>query len=317
MGMLTKEMIREWMLEENGSILPDPLHPGVFSGYVRFTKDRAEIALDNNTHNRTVGRKNQLPQLKEALLNGEWDDNVDRISFDIDGVLSNGQHRLIASVETSIPLRSLVTWGVSKTTQRCTDRRGSRSLQEDLQIDGFKDSKNLAATARAKYFLDNGHSVRSVVVTGQRTSSVPDSVLYKYIENNKDVIENINRIACRHSSYVNELKINSQVRKVLSIVFNSINQEDADYFWKTLGGDIFLSEDDPLYRLHKRLSENAKDIKDGKPSLPIVTMSALIIKAWNFYERGENKGVLKYTSGGAKPEAFPKIYNPYTEEWIE
>ena len=63
-------------------------------------------------------------------------------------------------------------------------------------------------------------------------------------------------------------------------------------------------------RLRKKLADNAHS---GISKRPVTVMAALIIKAWNFYEQGEKPKLLKFTAGGASPEAFPQVYNPYKD----
>jgi hypothetical protein len=35
-------------------------------------------------------------------------------------------------------------------------------------------------------------------------------------------------------------------------------------------------------------------------------LTAIMIKAWNAYRRGDSIGLLSFKSGGAKPERFPE-----------
>ena len=134
--MVDQTILKRWMLENNGSVLYDAMYDGVFNGYVTFTPERAKSALENNTKNRKLGLNKQIPPLIEAIENGLWDDNVSKINFDEECVLSDGQNRLEACVRSGNTIRTLVTVGVSKTAQSNTDRRGARTLQDDLTIHG-------------------------------------------------------------------------------------------------------------------------------------------------------------------------------------
>ena len=90
-----------------------------------------------------------------------------------------------------------------------------------------------------------------------------------------------------------------------------INVEDAHSFWTLLGNGVYPTEDDPIRLLRIHLVKNAED---PKRSLTRLVVAALIIKAWNYYEAGLPCKVLRHRVGGAHPEKFPEIYNPYKEE---
>ena len=310
--MLDKVTLQEWMSEDNGYVLHDPLHKGVFTGYVNFTPERAKCALENNTHNRTLGVKRQLPGLMEAMQTGLWNDNVSKINFSSSGELSDGQHRLEACVRSQIPFRTLVTWGVTREAQLVTDRRGARKLADDFSIDGFKDSKNLAAIARILYARDKGFEVNALINRNGETGIYSsDIVVYYYFLNNEEYVVKMQKLVSRVFSQLRDLQINKSVLNVLAIEFSEISEEDAQAFWDRLRNGITTKEDDPIILLRRRLCDNARN-KTNK--MPKVVEAALIIKAWNFYMRGESVKQLMYRVGGANPEPFPEIYNPYKEE---
>lgn len=307
--VITKTMMKQWMLENNGPIIYDPLHPWIFTGYVTWTPERCESALDNNTENRDIQRKRQLPGIKAALENGLWDDNVSKINFTKDGTLSDGQHRIVAGAETGIAFRSLVTWGVEREAQLVTDRRGSRTLANDFQIKKYPNAKKLAAVTRVLYQLDNGATPKQIASQGgERT--LPDVMLYNYYNQNAEYITKKERLVAKVYNSVRDLGINRGNINLLVSVFDDIDPDDADCFWGKLSSGVASSDDDPVVALRKRLSDNAHS-KTSK--IPKVVEAALIIKAWNLFERGETTKLLKYTAGGANPEPFPSIYNPNNE----
>lgn len=311
--MINETTIKQWMLEDNGSILYDSKHSGVFTGYVTFTPERAESALENNTHNRKLGVNKQIPPLIAAIENGLWDDNVAKINFDESGILSDGQHRLEACVRSNITIRVLVTYGVSKTAQGSTDRRGARTLQDDLTIHGYKNAVNLASMIRCEYYKDSGVSIEKLVKRGHHLTIIPDAMLFNYFQNDSrkkaDIIEKVKRVG-RIADSVKDLKINNEIIKILVPAFDEVSVSDADCFWGRLSTGLTTVEDDAVVLLRKRLSANAKSETN---KIPTTMVAALIIKAWNFFESGTPCGTLKFVSGGATPESFPKIYNPYFE----
>ena len=304
--MLDKNTIKRWMLEDGGKILFDPQNPGVFSGYVTFTRERAEMALENNTHNRGISTMN-VNILIDSIKAGYWDDSVSKICFADDGSLSDGQHRLVACIKCGIPIRALVTWGVSCTAQNVIDRRGTRKLKDDMEIAGYKNVKALAGLTRLSYFKEKGVDVKTLVAYG-RSTAIADVVLFNYFLAHQDQIIEEQRLAESIRRRVKDLSIPAEVLNILSVEFDKINKLDAETFWSRLSAGYADYEGDPIFLLRKRLVENTKSTTN---KIPKIVMAALIIKAWNFYEKGESIKNLSYRSGGSSPEAFPEIYNPY------
>ena len=310
--MITKEILQDWMSENNGYILYDQLHNGVFTGYVMFTPERAKSALENNTQNRKLGLKSQVPSLREAIKNGLWDDNVSKINFDKNGVLSDGQNRLWACVYENLPIRTLVTWGVDESTQLSTDRRGTRTLSDDLEIRGVKSANKIAAITRILYQRDEGFTVKQILVrgTGIRQRSTVDAMLLNYYMKNVDRITYVSKLTERVRSSVYELHINSEVLNILVNEFNNVNPDDAKCFWERLSTGYTTIENDPVTALRKRFIRTADK---NKETINKDVQAALIIKAWNCFEKGITVQTLKFASGGAYPEQFPEIYNPYLD----
>lgn len=314
--MVDQTILKRWMCENNGSILYDPMHNGIFSGYVTFTPERAESALENNTSNRRLGVNKQLYPLMNTIEKDLWDDNVAKINFDKDMVLSDGQHRLVACMRTGKSIRCLVTCGVSKTAQGVTDRRGARTLQQDLELLGYKNAVNLAAMIRCQYYKDFGYSVERILKRGQSLSAIPDKMLLDYFTTDKareaEIIEKVRRVA-RIAASIKDLRISSEVLKALIPEFDAVSIEDANCFWDRLSTGLTIMENDAVVLLRKRFSSFAKN---DSAKIPIIVQAALIIKAWNYFESGTPCGALKFVSGGAKPEQFPEIFNPYKEQGV-
>lgn len=306
--MLDKNTLKKWMLEDNGRILYDPVHPGIFSGYVTFTPERASLALENNTHNRPLGVRKQLPPICESIKEGYWNDNVSKINFAKDGTLSDGQHRLEGACRTGMAIRCLVTWGVDKNAQSLVDRRGNRTLADDIAMDGGKSAHNLAAITRVLYLRSLGHSPKILLNKGTQATFIPDVIYYDYYLKNKEEIVEKTKLVNRAYNSVRDLQIPGNIMNVLVIEFDSVSPSDAKVFWERLSTGLAFWENDPVVALRKKLSDNARA---NVNKIPNAIISALIIKAWNCFERGEQVKLLKYTAGGANPEPFPEIYNPY------
>lgn len=139
---------------------------------------------------------------------------------------------------------------------------------------------------------------------------VSDATLFKYYLDHEQEIDDILDRILRVSQMLSGLKINGTVLNALVFKFDEIDQNDSQQFWASLGRGVFRVDDDPVMRLRTRLAKNALSETN---KIPNHVVAALIIKAWNMFEVGEVCKNLSYRSGGATPEEFPEIVNPYKD----
>lgn len=306
--MLTKETLKQWMFEDGGSILHNHRHPGVFTGYVNITPERANLILEHNTRNRMVNRIN-VHQLVTSIEEGLWDEDISKINFDANMILSDGQHRILSVIKSGVPIRVMVTVGVKPSAQGVTDRRGNRTLADDLSIAGVPNAKKIAALTRLHCLDEKGYpAIQLLQISGNAYGSLPDAKLFEHYKANKEVIEKMRMHADHVASLTRPFRLNNRIINILSYLFAKVSEEDAEEFWRALSTGKVRMEDDPIPQLRTKLINNATSpTKD----IPLLVLAALIIKAWNYFEKGEAVKQLKYTAGGAHPESFPEIYNPY------
>ena len=76
-----------------------------------ITPEMAEMYLANNAYHRKVKKKKVEAYVKD-LQDGNWRLNGKTITFDSNGRLLGGQHRLHAVVESGLPLTTLVVRGL-------------------------------------------------------------------------------------------------------------------------------------------------------------------------------------------------------------
>ena len=76
-----------------------------------FDRPFAEIVLEMNTGNRRVNRR-KLDQLVRQMRSGEFENTGEPVILSEDGILNNGQHRLLAVVEADAVLDMDVRFGI-------------------------------------------------------------------------------------------------------------------------------------------------------------------------------------------------------------
>lgn len=101
--------------------------------WVLVTPAMALIWLTTNTINRHV-RPRWVAYLTAQIRNHTFYPTGDAISFRDDGVLINGQHRLMAIVEADMPATLLVVGNLPEQTFVVTDRNISRTARDVLKL---------------------------------------------------------------------------------------------------------------------------------------------------------------------------------------
>ena len=127
-----------------------------------ITKELADALLALNTHNRTVVRA-RVERLKTALVRGLWVVDGSAIRIGMDGVLYDGQHRLLAISETGISAETVVVTGMDRSARRFIDTGISRSPKDAYEMaHGVKIPRDVAARIRCAWeclFEGGAHAV--------------------------------------------------------------------------------------------------------------------------------------------------------------
>ena len=82
------------------------------------------------------------------MLNGDWKKTGQTLQFSSEGMLMDGQHRLLAVVETGIPQSFIMVYGLDKSAFDVIDNGKSRTYADVAGIKGYRDPIILTALAR-------------------------------------------------------------------------------------------------------------------------------------------------------------------------
>lgn len=125
---------------------------------VRVTPKMATEWLTHNSNNRSV-RRNRVRQYASEMQRGQWRFTGDPIRFNVDGVLIDGQHRLMALVESGVGgLDMLVIRELGTDVFPVIDSGLSRSPGDSLALMGFSNVAAMASIIRVILVIDSGLS---------------------------------------------------------------------------------------------------------------------------------------------------------------
>jgi hypothetical protein len=97
------------------------------------TPEHAKHLLGRNVINRTI-RWGWVKYLARQIRQGRWELLSDAIGIRKDGVLINGQHRLLAIIEAGVPAPLFIVRGLSEGAFMVTDRGKMRTLPDATNL---------------------------------------------------------------------------------------------------------------------------------------------------------------------------------------
>lgn len=128
--------------------------------------NKAREYLAGNIANRPL-RKQTVSRYAKDMKSGKWDMNGEDLTFDWNGHLRNGQHRLNAVIEADVPVKFGVKRGVDPSTFRTMDNNVSRSPGDVMATLGHKNGNQIAAATRLIMAYESNRRVSggSLIIT--------------------------------------------------------------------------------------------------------------------------------------------------------
>lgn len=255
----------------------------------RITPETAAVMLQLNKNNRPVSTR-QVKALAKEIKEGRWQINGDTITF-ADDRLVDGQHRLMAIIESGIPITTFVVRGVASESFLTKDSGRKRTPGDALAISGVINSLSVAAAIKQVWI----YSKTGILDT---TGSAPStSVLIEFFEQNTSIVKSVQLVGKKTKLVHNSLLT------ALHYLFTQKDQSAADQFVNDLIYGANLDPSDPVFMLRSRLVDNFSSTL----KLPYYSLGALIIKAWNLRREGKTVKRLVFKSTGEGAEDYPII----------
>lgn len=276
---------------------------GPYMRLVRITPELAAYWLAKNTHNRSVFN-GVVREYTLAMKEGRWNFDGDAIQFSKDGVLLNGQHRLLAQVASKATVIVPVWFDLDPMVQLEMDQGRKRSFASNLELRGKKqDAVYLSAITSLLYYWDRGARGQGLTnFQNHNGNRAQMRQLMEYFYEHESEISN--SMPAAHSAHKTAFAP-LRVTAFANLLFRRIDPADADAFMKSLASGVGLEAENPILLLRQRLvSDFGVKNRIGRPQAWV--MLALIIKAWNYWRDGESIKQLSFKPGGATKEVFPE-----------
>jgi len=269
---------------------------GVKTEVVAIDPAGAEELLGHNINNRGVKRR-VVMTYADDMSKGRWQLAGAPIVLAEDGTLLDGQHRLLAVIESGRTIEFLLVHGVKRDVQPVIDTGAKRTFGDVLTMRGETHAMSLAAITKIVAMWDPDEGLPSSNATPSNTA------LIEFLAAHPELRDIARRMA----------SLKEQIRGIRPAAFGAflwlidqIDSEDAEAFVGSYVTGIDLAEGSPILAL-RNYADNLmfNESRQRGSSLNSRLWIALMIKAWNAWREGREVKILAWKRGGANPERFP------------
>lgn len=255
-----------------------------------ITPEQALEYLTANVHNRSV-RPKRVNRYATEMRNGQWRLTGEAIKFDRTGKLVDGQHRLLAVLESERACEFLVVRGVEEEAFDVLDNGLTRTYGDMLKANGFTDVNVLAAAAR--------------LVLSYENDTVGNADATTLIANKQAVVKELSREE-RYDRYVNGARFGHRANRFggnstatagfYVIATEHWSEELVEAFLERVITGVGLEAGSPALALRNWWS-------NGRASKNTEHLAGMI-RAWNAYITG---GDLRIVRSHVPGQPFPRI----------
>lgn len=263
---------------------------------VTITPEIADELLNQDNENFRKISKAEVNRHSSSMLRGEWRYNGDSIAINNQGLVKDGQHRLLGCKTSKIPLKTFL---IRIGSDMNIDTKKKLGFDKIIQGLGHRNQIALAATIKTLYRYE--HHIPTFFIS---KVEIENNQLITFFNENPDILDSFNftmtyyhKCDMPHSTLAAFYHITKQLDINLARSFiHTLSLPLKDY--ERLNISVFNS----VYHLKHMLDSPNEDQK-----IPIPIKIAVLIKAWNHWRDESICQRLKWSVSGANPEAFPEI----------
>lgn len=233
--------------------------------------------LNFNVENNRRASRQLVQRYAGDMLSGRWRPEVmDPIRFDSNGRLIDGQHRLMAIVDSGVAQNMLVIRGIDPSTIHMIDTGRARSPADMLKIKGYNYTTLFAAGLRALLVIKDSP------VTTKTPAFFSHSEILSAAERHEDMLD-----SCVKVRAIRGIRPAPLVTMHYLISKHLERPDKADAFLATFNDGVVHYEGDPLKLYRERLLRDRD--RDGIYTGQVYFLMGLMY-VWNFF--AEDKPLL-------------------------
>jgi len=268
----------------------------------QVTPEMADKYLGTMVHNRQL-RQSRVVQWLSIIERGQWELTNDAISFDENGHLLNGQHRLAAIATSGRTLPLVVLRNLPPRVQDVMDSGLTRKLADALKLREQNDTHVKASALRWIHRLEYIEAHDGELVTyANKSADIPTiAELLTVFDAQAEAMSEVSTLARRAK---HELSVPEGGAMAIMIRQRAIDPDEQEAFWETTLSGAGLEVGDARLALRNYL---LAPIRGGHRRRDYQTV-AIAIKAWNHWRDGNSIMILRWAWGGLHSEQFPIPY---------
>lgn len=245
--------------------------------------------LKSNNKNRNMRGVN-VNMYARDMASGSWIVTGQAIQFDRDGNLIDGQHRLMGIVRSDVPVMMLVVRGLDPRAQAVIDAGAKRTAADALNFRGVPNATRVAATARLCLSLANGaNDARN---SASFTNTEIDDYRFAHPE-----VETAVRATGELHKYI---PLTPSVLAYCWMTLSTVDSFACAEFFKAIANNATNGIGDPRNTLLLRLrSDKDKGIRPTAQE-----QICLVIRAWNYWRKGEQVKYFRELKDKSIPKAI-------------
>ena len=262
-------------------------------GVVAFiTPDVARALLVQNTKNRTL-RRTRIELYSRDMY--RWALNGETITFEPDGTIVDGQHRLEACVASDRPFETYIIGDISGLTRSTVGSGLTRTYGDVLGFEQEPDGRTLASVLSLCWKIEYNGTLN----TGAGYPYPTHTDLSEYLERNPNIRASLS-VATRASK---DPGCPKSVAGGLHYLMACHSPLQADLFWEQVIEGLDLHPGDPAHLLRRAILGQANRTRRADT----IDVTVWAIKAWNAYREGRTIKNLRWRRAGKNPERFPQV----------
>lgn len=268
---------------------------------VLVTPELAAEWLKKNTINQRDYKSRIANSYANLMIRGEFSQSSPiPISFDENGNLFDGQHRLNAVIISGKSIWMMIAENVPSENFKYVDKGSKRSSGDIFKISGIENSKLCSAIIQKYLFIAKlpGKKVAGTSSSDNYHMTSIDDLLSTY-NNKKDYWQHVVEFANKSHKSFGTFLSPSFFGAWYASCCDISQQEALTYFNALTTGVGFTSDKDPILQFRNYLIKT----KETKNNVLASTRYALFIKSWNMYRTNTVKTLTFQPSN----EKFPVL----------
>lgn len=286
------------------SIRPPAPHPeldkliGRFNGLKTMTVDAAAATrlLAINTGNRRISQR-RVTQIASQMKLGHFENTGEPIIVSDEGILNNGQHRLLAVVEADAAVEMDVRFGIPRRAFVKTDTGAARSGADVLSIRGISGSAQIAMALRLLIAYERG-------LPEHLRDYITNDEINRAYDRWPDIAEAVAKVQVYR---FNPLIRSTPLYATTFLAMRAPRAGRVDDWLHVLATGLEAHREHPAYVLRERLLRGVGgDLGTRERQL---LRFALMIKSWNMFRQDEEVPMreFRWSNSGRDPEPFPRV----------